>query len=354
MIHVRACQISDDGPQASRATKMRRCHLHLLTRTRGSARNPIASRRTALALLSTVGLFASLATAKIPPARSSPQKEKKVPALHWDPPRVDTPIPSLSATPPCALPDVLKQAGQRTGELVDHLQNFIAHESVRYEQTSSQVTPGLSAADLGIQEVAPTEISTAGRFDYIVDFGAKSGAPRVHETRTPLPGTNDGHLGAVLDQGVPVLALIFSPALRDDYEMHCDGATVWKGQRAWVVHFQQRTDKTPRTVKMATAEKIYPVGIKGRAWIASDSGQVLHLETNLMTRVPMIELEENAYSVDYAPVKFQSQDVEVWLPQFVLGYTDHANRRIITEHTFSDFQLFSVQTQVTIQEPKQP
>ena len=77
MIHVRACQISDDGPRASWATKMRRCHLHLLTRTRGSARNPIASRRTALALLSTVGLFATLATAKIPPARSSPQKKRR-------------------------------------------------------------------------------------------------------------------------------------------------------------------------------------------------------------------------------------------------------------------------------------
>ncbi len=333
---------------------MRRCHLHLLTRTSGSARNPIASRRTALALLSTVGLFATLATAKIPPARSSPQKEKKVPALHWDPPRVDAPIPSLSATPPCVLPDVLKQADQRAGELVDHLQNFIAHDSVRYEQTSSQITPGLSATTLGIQEPAPREISAVGKFEYIVDFGTKSGMPRVHETRTPLPGTTDGHLGAVLDQGVPVLALIFSPALGDDYEMRCEGSTVWKDQRAWVIHFQQRNDKPSRTVKMATSTKIYPVGIKGRAWIAADSGQVLHLETNLMERVPMIELEENAYSVDYAPVKFRSQDVEIWLPQFVLGYTDYANQRIVTEHTFSDFQLFSVQTRMIIQKPKQP
>jgi len=333
---------------------MRRCHLHLLTRTRGSARNPIASRRTALALLSTLGLFATLAAAKIPPARSSQEKEKKVSALHWDPPRMDTPIRFLSATPPCELPDVLKQAGQRAEELVDHLQNFIAHERVRYEQTSSEVTHGMSAAGLGIQEVAPTEISAAAKFDYIVDFGEKMGAFRVHETRTPLAGTNDGHLGAVLDQGVPVLALIFSPALRDDYEMRCEGATEWRDQRAWVVHFQQRKDKLPRTTKMETPTKIYPVSIKGRAWIAADSGQVLHLETNLMERVPMIELEENAYSVDYAPVKFPSQDVEVWLPQFVLGYTDYANQRIVTEHTFSDFQLFSVQTRMIIQKPKQP
>ena len=68
----------------------------------------------------------------------------------------------------------------------------------------------------------------------------------------------------------------------------------------------------------------------------------------------MIELEENAYSVDYAPVKFRSRDVEIWLPQFVLGYTDYANQRIVTEHTFSDFQLFPVQTQMIIEKPKKP
>jgi hypothetical protein len=68
----------------------------------------------------------------------------------------------------------------------------------------------------------------------------------------------------------------------------------------------------------------------------------------------MIKQEENAYSVDYGPVKFQSQDVEVWLLQFALGYPDYGNRRIVTQHTCSDIQLFSVQTQMIIQKPKQP
>jgi hypothetical protein len=45
--------------------------------------------------------------------------------------KVDARVPSLSAMPPCSLPDVLKQSGQRAQELVDHLQNFIAHEQVR-------------------------------------------------------------------------------------------------------------------------------------------------------------------------------------------------------------------------------
>ena len=270
-------------------------------------------------------------------------------ALRWEPPRVDVLPPSLSATPPCSLPDVLKQAGQRAEELVDHLQNFIAHEQVRYEQTNSPVMLGMSVAT-GTQEIRSqqTEMSIAAKFDYIVDFGRKSEPLQVHETRTPLAGTDGKYLSAILDKGLPALALIFYPALQSDYEMRCEGSTQWNNQLAWVVHFRQIKGKRPRTVTMETPLGVQPLSLKGRAWIAADSGQVLHLETNLMEGILMIELQENAFSVDYGPVKFQSQDVELWLPQFAVAYTDYAKRRMITEHTFSDFQLFSVQTQQTI------
>jgi hypothetical protein len=150
------------------------------------------------------------------------------------------------------------------------------------------------------------------------------------------------------------LALIFYPALQSDYEMSCEGLTQWNNQPAWVVHFRQMKGKRPRTAKMETATGVYPYGLKGRAWIAADSGQVMHLETNLVHPIPMIQLEENAFSVDYGPVKFQSQNVKIWLPRFAIAYTDYARRRMITEHTFSDFQLFSVQTQQTIQKPNEP
>jgi VWFA-related protein len=280
-----------------------------------------------------------------PPASSVQEKEQKVSALRWDPPQVDARLPALSATPPCVLPDVLKQAGQRAEELIDHLQNFIAHEQVRYEQTDSIFTLG-SPPQRGV--------SLTARFDYVVDFGEKSGPIQVHEARTPLPGSNNEDLGPILDKGLTALALIFYPTLQSDYEMRCEGSTQWHNQLAWVVHFRQMKGKRPRTVAMETATKVYPLRIKGRAWIAADSGQVIHLETNLVEANVLIDLQANSVSVDYAPVTFQSQNVKIWLPQFAVAYKDYAKRHMITEHTFSDFQLFSVQTRETIQKPTEP
>jgi VWFA-related protein len=276
------------------------------------------------------------ATAAILPTISVPRKGKEnAPALHWDPPQVDAPVPSLSEALPCALPKVLKQAGERAQELVDHLQNFDAHEQIRYEQNDSVGTP---------------EMYWAANFDYLVDFGEQSGH-KLRETRTPLAGTHDPRLSAIVDMGLPALALIFSPALQGDYEMHCQGLARWNGQPAWVVYFQQIKGKRPRTISMATAKNIYPVSLKGRAWIAADSGQVTHLETNLMSGIIQLELQTSAVSVDYAPVTFQSQNIQIWLPQSALVYTEYFKNSTIIQHTFSDFRLFSVQTQQIIQKP---
>jgi VWFA-related protein len=276
------------------------------------------------------------ATAANLPEIFVPRKGKgSVPALDWDPPQVDAPVGSISAAQPCALPDVLKKAGQRADELINHLQNFDAQEQIRFEQTDSQ---GL------------IEKSMAAKFDYLVDFGEQSGH-KLHETRTLVPGTGDPDLSGLVDVGLPAFAMIFHPALQSDYEMRCEGLSQWNNQPAWVVYFQQSKKKRPRTVSMGTARSAYPVSVKGRAWIAVDSGQIMHLETNLVDGIVVLQLRANAVSVDYAPVKFKSQNGEVWLPRSAVAYTEYFTRRTIIRHTFSDFQLFSVRTQQVIQKP---
>ena len=46
---------------------------------------------------------------------------------------------------------------------------------------------------------------------------------------------------------------------------------------------------------LATPNRAYPVGIKGRAWIAVDSGQVMHLEADSVEGDATIDLVEMAF-----------------------------------------------------------
>jgi hypothetical protein len=312
---------------------------HQLPLNRSNLQDRRSSRFSAFVLLSTLVAFAILTTAVNTRAQSPQKKEKKKTTLRWDPPRVDDPVSSLSSMPSCSLATVLKQAGERAKELTSHLKDFDAHEQLRYEQTD----------DLGMPE-----LGISAKFDYLVDFEDKGDVPTAKETRKLLVGAEGTDLSGILDRGLPAFALIFDPSLQGDYEMRCEGSAAWIDQPAWVIYFRQKKEKRPRTLTIRSTMQTVPVSLKGRAWIAIDSGQIMHLETNLVEELPAIGLKGDAVSVDYAPVKFHSQDVEMWLPQTAVAYIDYGKRRVIVWHSFSDFQLFSVQTQQFIEKPKKP
>jgi hypothetical protein len=79
---------------------------------------------------------------------------------------------------------------------------------------------------------------------------------------------------------------------------------------------------------------------------------VLHLETDLLEPVPMIRLSREHLVIDYGPVRFQTKNTELWLPNTADVYLNFQGRVYHRRHTFSDFLLFSVDVDQKIAEPK--
>lgn len=273
-------------------------------------------------------------------AQQSGDVEKKLKnrSLHWSPPALDSQVQGISSSPPCALSKVLEQAGGRAVEMITNLQNFTAQEKIQYQTSDLQNF----VKDFGSET-----------FEYVVVFGPLQKGLVVQENRNPTRGSKLSPV-ATQDAGLPEMLLIFLPKMQQDYEMSCEGTVEWNGQPAWVVRFQQRPDKPSRTFSFRVDKSVYPAGLEGRAWIASDSGEIVHMETGLMKEVPAVKVRHWYLSIDYAPVQFQSQSVKIWLPQTVDGYCDYGDHRTIVYHTFTDFLLFSVQTDQKIEKPKQP
>jgi VWFA-related protein len=266
------------------------------------------------------------------------EKAPKPRILFWDPPPVDAHLHPDSASAECSLSTVLEQTGKRAIELLANLQNFTAQERIEYRVLGN----------VGDQLDYGT-----GSFDYTAVFEHHKEGYAVQEGRTPEHGSQP-FPAAAQDVGLPETALIFLPDLQDDYEMKCEGVTEWKGQSAWVVHFRQRKDRPNHTASFRRRNNEYPAMLKGRAWIAQDSSEVMHLEIGLMREIPEINLEQWFLSIDYAPVRFRTRDLQVWLPQAVDVYGDFGVRRTIISHRFSNFLLFSVQTHELIEKPKIP
>ena len=257
---------------------------------------------------------------------TEPQAKRK--HLDWLPPNVDVPLPSLAATPPCDITKVLGEAGSHALELTANLENFTAEEQIKYEKWSYSGVP---------QE------SDAAMFHYVFAFEKKGEDLISREYRSPWKG---GHSfpATSQDMGQVALALIFRPNMQADYEMNCEGLDQRNKQKAWVIHFQQRKDKPHRTMEFHIQGQKIGAMLKGRAWIGMESGQTLHLETNLMHDIPDVELRRGSLSVDYGPVEIRSRKLQLYLPQQVEAFWEFGTYRVILIHTFRDFKLFTVET----------
>ena len=273
-------------------------------------------------------ISALIAAAKAMPVPSS-----------WMPPDVDDKIPPVEPGTACALDDVVQNAGKQLQELVKNVDRFTATELVSDESFNKWGLPSFPEK---------------AQFDYIVSMEeTRRGVLSVEEYRERRAASK-GFPEAVMTTGLPALVVIFHPIYAGNYEMTCEGLARWNGGLAWQVHFRQRKDKpnTIRSYRTGLEGQGYPVALKGRAWIAVDSYQIVRLETSMVAPMPQIRLAAEHVNIEYAPVQFRKGALEMWLPANVEVYYDWRGRRVHRRHTFSNYLLFSVDDKQKISAPK--
>ena len=133
--------------------------------------------------------------------------------------------------------------------------------------------------------------------------------------------------------------------------MSCEGLGDWRGKAAWLVRFEQLQDHPHRIQEYRIAGHSYPVSLKGRAWIAAGTFQIIHLESDLMSPIPEIQLLSEHMNIDYGPVLFQNKSVELWLPKSAEIYFDFRRHHYLRRHSFDHFMLFSVDSTEKRNEP---
>jgi tetratricopeptide (TPR) repeat protein len=260
-------------------------------------------------------------------------------ASNWLPPDVDEKVPPVESSVPCNLNEVLENAGKRIMEFVANVDRFAATESVTHQSINKW---GFASRPLKFQ------------YDYLVSIKeVRQGLLSVDEYRdihyqpAKFP---DG----IATSGLPALVLIFHPRYAPDFKMTCEGLARTKGGPAWQIYFRQRVDKpnSIRTYQIGVQGPTYSAPLKGRAWIAADTFQIVRLETDLVAPFPQIRLVADRAAIEYGPVHFQSRNLDMWLPQIAEVFYDWRGRRSHWRHSFKDYLLFSVDDKQQIAEPK--
>jgi hypothetical protein len=257
---------------------------------------------------------------------------------NWIPPDIDQEKLVLDSGASCQLDEVIEATGDRVKELVENVDRFTATEKVEHSS--------LSPLGLPISK----EIR---KFDYMVEirpFGVHDLDVQEYRNGSVSAQQFPGHISTI---GLPSLALVFHPYYQGKYEFSCEGRGAWRGKPAWMVHFQQRTDRNSAMLIYRVGGKSFAVGLKGRAWIDTTNSQILAIETDTMRPVPEIRLARDHQLIEYGPVAFRNDTMHLWLPKSADWYCSLSGQRYHRRHTFSQFLLFSVDDQQKIGKPKE-
>jgi hypothetical protein len=259
---------------------------------------------------------------------------------NWLPPDVDASVPAVEPGVSCNVDDVVHKAGAQLLELAKDVDRFTATETLVHESIDKYGMPS-----------SPEKRT----FSYVASIQeVNHHFLNVEEYRLDKDGGQAEFPGGVATNGLPALVLIFHPFNAPDFTMSCEGVARLSTGLAWQVHFKQRPDK-PNVIKryrIGVDGPSYPVALKGRAWISSDTYQIVRLETDLVAPIKEIRLAADRADIEYGPVKFAKGNVSMWLPRSADVYYDWKGKRIHRRHSFSNYMLFAVDDRQKITTPK--
>jgi hypothetical protein len=264
---------------------------------------------------------------------SSPTQEK----ASWVPPDIDATVPYVDPNVECPLAHVLNGAGQRMKQFVGNLEKFTASERVEHSVVDA----------LGARQSPAVR-----KFDYVVMVSReRAGGFMLEEYRNG--SVDPGQFPAqIATQGLPGLALLFHPYLASDFKFTCEGLGESGGSAAWQIHFAQRPERPGRLLAYSAGGRSSAVALKGRAWIDPGTFQVLRLESDLVEPLQDFDLTEQHMVISYQRVQFRAGQ-QLWLPQVADLYVQRQGHRYYRRHTFSNFQLFTVDTNENIRLAKE-
>jgi tetratricopeptide (TPR) repeat protein len=275
------------------------------------------------------------ATLAIPAATAVPA----APVRPWAPPDVDAKEYVLAPGVACSTDQVLQSTQARTMKQLANFEKFLATEHIEHQMMDTN----------GNSEPVKTK-----DFTYLVFIRhTKSGLFFLDEERDGGENLNEFPT-SLASRGLVGLGIsVFNPYYEHDVTYKCEGLSAWRGQAAWEIRFEQRATVPSRIMTWRNNRGVFPVALKGRIWVAANSYDLLHIETDLREPIPSLELDRDHLTIDYGPVRFDHGNTTLWLPWYAELYMQVHGKRYHHRHTLTNYALFSVDTEHQIKAPQQ-
>jgi hypothetical protein len=254
-------------------------------------------------------------------------------------------IPALNGLEPAAsqwrLTEILERVGARVEAFRTNFVNTTSTETIEETRTKPDGT-----LEKHVHRQQFRYLMLASRYhednltEYRTDFAGHEQAPR-----DPKPGF-------VRTLGFASMPLLLSPEHQPAYDFKYLGSQVIDGRKTEVIGFAGHPAPEAVSGRYLLFGKPIPLIVQGVAWVDADCFEVLRMHTDLLAPLTFAGLPRLTTEAVFRQTSFRKSSSPIWLPQVVDVTAEFYGRTYRNRHMYSDYQLFSVVSGETQQNPK--
>lgn len=273
--------------------------------------------------------------------------------------RVEAAENANGGTSPVAAQDktasILNQASAVVADLFHRMPNLIAKEEVKgpADTTLKNARPSQPSLGLSTRESEPgftqqglaiTQTRTRVYTYRIVHKQAPAGGSEFEELRTdahdkPIDDS-DHRVRAPFSVGFATTGLFFSPGNLQESHFRYVGEQKIGNRETYALAFAQIPDHEDLRTVIESSYGHCSTLIQGVAWIDQSTFQIVRMQTDLLTPLPGIQLNQLRSDIAYGAVKIRAINVTLWLPTEVETQWQTAYLAGEEIHLYSHYRLF--------------
>jgi hypothetical protein len=244
---------------------------------------------------------------------------------------------------------ILNRTGAAIADLLHRMPNLIAKEEVRQPigtlKTDNIQTGSSIPLTEGVQTSPPVTQYKSRVFDYrIVHKPTASGGDALDEFRTAAhnqPIDYSAHnADRPLGVGFATLWLFFFPGNLHESHFRYLGQQKIGSRATYVLAFAQIPKGLGKGAVIQSSYGQCSTPLQGVAWIDQSTFQVVHMQTDLLSPLPDIQLNQLRSILTFGSVKIAGLDLLLWLPSEVETTWQTANYAGEESHFYSHYRLF--------------
>jgi len=188
-----------------------------------------------------------------------------------------------------------------------------------------------------------TEAKEQARYDYLIMVDGNGDGLHFNESRRETMTAHHKQLPMLVTNGFSTMLLIFHPYYRNSFNFEYGAADEVDGEPAVQVHFSEIAGRRAPAA-LALRGRVYPLDLKGTAWLDKQTGDVLKMDASLHNDMSDVGLRSLTIHVDYRPMAMGNMP-KANLPTKAVVEVETARQHWRNTHTFDAYKLFSTEAE---------